>query len=793
MATNLLTPSVQCPDPVLGPGMLGIDRVAVDDANARLTVVFLSPVALPAQNFLLTPSSYTLTGGQRLFPRILRVDFPPPTSPPSPIESVILTLDAIGDFSIYTLTVSGPGIDPFFASRKLRFRLACDDRFDCSQPAAQSPPPARLPVTIDYMSKDFASFRQALLDFIPTRLPSYTERSEADIGMMLLELFAATADNLSYLQDRVANEAFLNSASQRRSVAGHLALIGYQMDEGASAHTWLQLQVASQPALPADLRVGNHAATGETQIVFEPLGEVTLDAALNQMGLYDWGNLNCCLPASALSAALVGQFEQLSTGDYLLFDNGAGVRDVVRLTSPPQVVAVAGVASPPVGSPPAANSITIVSWSQATPLSASYCLAQTVVRGNLVPATHGLSVSEDLRNLKPAQIAQVNMELAALGPGQSLPRQRLTLSQAPLARLDPETYSLGNGLAPLSSAAPSFTSRAPRGVSTLQVEVDGVVLQEQTTLLDSQPDDQVFRVEIDDAAEATVVFGDGTFGAAPSPVSVVTASYRAGGGAAGNVGAGTLTEASSATAMPWLISVTNPVAATGGRDLESGDHARRIGPATFHQPLVAVTASDYESAATAFTAGNGAAAIQRANANFEWTGSWLTVTLSADPLGVEGLTGDLQQQLLQYLGTRRLAGYDLEVSGPRYVPIEMEIQVSVVAGAQQGDVEQALLEAFSNGALATGGTGFFYPDTFTFGSNLYVSRIYAAAMAVPGVASAEITLLAKLHALQPAQETAVNLAQGFLAVGADEIVRLDNDPNFPQNGTLSVVATGVAA
>ena len=100
MAANLLTPSVQCPDPVLGPGMLGIDRVAVDDANARLTVVFLSPVALPAQNFLLTPSSYTLTGGQRLFPRILRVDFPPPTSPPSPIESVILTLDAIGDFSI---------------------------------------------------------------------------------------------------------------------------------------------------------------------------------------------------------------------------------------------------------------------------------------------------------------------------------------------------------------------------------------------------------------------------------------------------------------------------------------------------------------------------------------------------------------------------------------------------------------------------------------------------------------------------------------------------------------------
>ena len=61
--------------------------------------------------------------------------------------------------------------------------------------------------------------------------------------MMLLELFAATADNLSYMQDRVANEAFLSSATQRRSVAEHLALIGYEMDEGTSAYTWLQFQV----------------------------------------------------------------------------------------------------------------------------------------------------------------------------------------------------------------------------------------------------------------------------------------------------------------------------------------------------------------------------------------------------------------------------------------------------------------------------------------------------------------------------------------------------------------------
>ena len=63
-------------------------------------------------------------------------------------------------------------------------------------------------------------------------------------------------------------------------------------------------------------------------------------------------------------------------------------------------------------------------------------------------------------------------------------------------------------------------------------------------------------------------------------------------------------------------------------------------------------------------------------------------------------------------------------------------------------------------------------------------------MAIPGVAAVEITRLARLLTSRPDRETAANLAKGFLEVGIDEIVRLDNDPNFPQNGTISVVTTG---
>jgi hypothetical protein len=785
VAQNLLTPSVQCPAPVLAPGMQGILRVGVDDNNAKLTVVFLAPIVLPDQGFLGNRLSYSLTGGQRLFPQILKAEIAPPSSPPSASPAVILTLDTEGDFSIYTLTVSGPVIDPFFSSAKLRFRLACEDAFDCAQPVPPPAPQPELPVAIDYLTKDYASFRQALLDFIPTRLPGWTERSEADIGMTLLELFAATADNLSYMQDRVANETFLPTATQRRSVAGHLALIGYQMDEGASARTWLQFQVSDVEMLASapGFKVSNNpSSSSDPVMVFETTGAARLDPALNRISLYDWNQKSCFLPATALSAALVGRFDGLSAGDDLLFDDGNGQRDVVRLAAQPQVVPVVQVTSPPVISPPPVTAITIVNWSAATPLSAEYCVARTIVRGNVVPASHGETVTDTLRALSDQQKAEVNAEIGSRIPGQRIPRQRLRLSNGPLAHLDSE----------IGPTAGSFTSRPARSISTLQVFVDGARWTQQASLLESQAEDQVYRVEIDDNGDATVVFGDGVFGQRPPETSTVTATYRVGGGARGNVGANTLTLPHPDSPAPWLISVTNPLPATGGRDLESRDHARRVGPATFHLPLVAVSAADYEAAATSLTQSNGAPLIERANASFRWTGSWLTVTVAADPVAAKGLTPRLQQQLSDYLDTKRLAGYDLEVTGPLYVPVDLAITFVAAPGSQQGVVEESILQGFSTGTLPGGAKGFFHPDNFTFGTSLYVSRIFAAVMATPGVQSAEIIRLARSHAAKPDVETAANLAQGVLAVGIDQIVRLDNDRNFPQNGTLTVTPKEVA-
>jgi hypothetical protein len=85
---------------------------------------------------------------------------------------------------------------------------------------------------------------------------------------------------------------------------------------------------------------------------------------------------------------------------------------------------------------------------------------------------------------------------------------------------------------------------------------------------------------------------------------------------------------------------------------------------------------------------------------------------------------------------------------------------------------------------------FFDPDNFSFGDSVFVSRLYAAAMAVAGVESVRIARLAMLHAADPDRDTTNNLKQGRLAVGSDQVVRLENDRNHPERGTLVVRPMG---
>jgi hypothetical protein len=140
---------------------------------------------------------------------------------------------------------------------------------------------------IDYLARDFSSFRKALVDLIPAKVPEWTDRSEADFGVVLIELFAYMGDILSYYQDRLANESFLNTAQERRSVIDHLRLIGYEPQGAAPATARLSVVVGNTRNGVVEVRPGDQFATATSRerrsVTFEYVEEKPLLIDLSQL------------------------------------------------------------------------------------------------------------------------------------------------------------------------------------------------------------------------------------------------------------------------------------------------------------------------------------------------------------------------------------------------------------------------------------------------------------------------------------------------------------------------------
>ena len=298
----------------------------------------------------------------------------------------------------------------------------------------------------------------------------------------------------------------------------------------------------------------------------------------------------------------------------------------------------------------------------------------------------------------------------------------------------------------------------------------------ETDLLESGESDQVFVVEVESDGTATLRFGDDTNGKKPESGTSFVANYRIGNGTAGNVGANSITYFASEAP---IVACTNPLPATGGTDPETSDQIRRRAPQAFLTQERAVTPVDYQNA----TEKN--PLVDRAAASLRWTGSWYTVFVAVEPKGAGNLNQSLKQSLKKSVGAYRLAGQDLVFDSPQYVSLEISLTICVDPNYFQLDVQQALLQILSSGTLPNGQNGLFYPDNFTFGQTVYLSPIYAAARSVPGVVTVTATVF------QPQGfPTSVYLNAGEIPLGPLQVARLDNDPNFPDHGQLTLVMEG---
>jgi predicted phage baseplate assembly protein len=327
----------------------------------------------------------------------------------------------------------------------------------------------------------------------------------------------------------------------------------------------------------------------------------------------------------------------------------------------------------------------------------------------------------------------------------------------------------------VSVTAPA--ARAPRplqGPSAALPQVtlfgDGLRWTARHELLASDRFAPEFVVEPDDDGTATLRFGDDVL--ARRPTGPLTASYRVGGGPAGNVGPETLVAAQ--VALDGLLTVRNPMAAVGGIAPEPVDAVRLDAPVAFRVQQRMVTDADHIEVAQRHPD------VQRAVATRRWTGSWYTVFLTVDRLGGRPVDAAFKAEMADFLEPFRLAGNDLEIEGPLLVPLDMALTVCLVPGGDAGTVRAALTEAFSSAVLPSGELGFFHPDRFSFGQPVYLSAVVAAAMAVPGVDYVTVDRFGRWG-----ESDRGELAAGEIQLGRLEVAQLDNDPSRPENGRIT--------
>jgi hypothetical protein len=127
---------------------------------------------------------------------------------------------------------------------------------------------------VDYSSRDYTSIRADLINNIQYFAPQWKSRDSNDFGIVLLELFAYMGDLMSFYIDRVANEAFLATATQRDSVLSIAEVLGYTPNQAIPAQVELSFtnnNAEKSVVVPVKLQVttASVSASGTSPVFFE--------------------------------------------------------------------------------------------------------------------------------------------------------------------------------------------------------------------------------------------------------------------------------------------------------------------------------------------------------------------------------------------------------------------------------------------------------------------------------------------------------------------------------------------
>lgn len=732
-------------------------------------------------------------------------------------NALTLRVSPVGDYSTYRLGVrfqNAAGddlIDPLFAGVPFKFRPGCFN-LNCAPTWEKGRKKAPKPV-IDYLAKDFDSFKHVLINAMRDRVPGWEPTSEVDLDQVILDLIAADGDFLCDFQDRVMQERYWGLARKRVSMARHARLMDYHIHQGNQASTDLVLSVDSEQTLGNEFAVWNGGSWKDPgSQIFVTAHEQGCHPWLNQISFYSWNDALTALDAGAMYADLAlpaalnpgneGEADQFrdvlqrEAVGYLIIEerlnpqtgtvNGRDTGKRQKLTL------LTGNDAAETRFDPFTNQHYVrVHWQPDDRLRRRYCVTTrcegapvndvSVLFGNIVHARHGRPHVTVFR--PPGAIIGV--------------ADASVLLHSDEAYWEPGRWG---ALCALPGKPLAYRDTPPGGdvppQSSCEVEVAGFLTpwEEQIDLIESQGDDQHYLVETDELSRSQLRFGFGegmsANGRALSDDAVVTVRYQVGRGSAGNIGPDKLT---GFEGPPWLSAVRNPFDVTNGRDPEPRDvFLRRVPIAYRAKQKRAVTLADYVARAEALPE------VSHAYARYGWTGSWRTVRVSIDPTGTTELDNETRERIRRHLDAVRLIGEDLEIRLARYVPLDIKLRLCAHPDYWPEDLAAMLEQEFSDALTPDGRPGFFHPDDWTFGQPLHASQIIGRALAVTGVGRVlSVSMRRWNQGFGPSTSTVtiepedLPLAEiDVLEVQPFEVIQVANNPDHLEQGRITFTIEG---
>lgn len=591
---------------------------------------------------------------------------------------------------------------------------------------------------------------------IPRYLPEWTDFNDSDPGMTLVQLFTWLSDMLLYRLNQVPERNYIK----------FLQMLGMELapPRPATAHlTFVAQPGAATGPVPPGTRVGAQAANGDLLIFETEAGIGLIRPQLNDVRVYDGAAFQTVTAANDASAnpfRPFGWVPQVGSALYLGFGSPD---DPVTSPAFPQQVQLRVFLTPSPQASPAQNArdmelpppppVELV-WEYKPTPDALYWQRLNVFLDETAAFTR--------QGYIQLEGPPASMQPFALGSG-DMPRYWLR------CRLAGGTYATGHApsidmIRPNTVAAVNlttvreefvgFSTGQPNQVMTLRhhpVQPNTLVLsvalpdsapehwQAVSDFLASGPEDRHYTFN---ASAGTIHFGDGARGLVPpASAQVVADVYRYGGGAAGNVGAGQVSE--PLTRLTGVESVSNVRRAEGGRDEQTVDDLRSRAPSLLRSRNRAVTVEDFATLALEAGGVTRARALPLTHPDFPGVQVPGAVTVvivpeaeqttpapEAGPAGPPVPSAELIEHVSRYLNRHRLLTTELYVVGPQYVLVKVEGRVEAqphtAFDAVARQVIAALNRHFSPQAVKGGQPG------WDFGQDFYPSTLFSV-MQVPDV------------------------------------------------------------